>query len=249
MRRDRVRDLLQQVVNGSLDVGQALDVLASEPSESLPFATIDHDRAMRQGFPEVIYGAGKTPEQIAEIAGRIVKRGDALLATRLAPDAGERLRAMFPGIAINAIGRTAYLPGLQPATPGQGTVTIVTAGTSDLPVAEEAAVTLSALGNCVGRITDVGVAGIHRVLARHTELTEAAVLIVIAGMDGALPSVVGGLVSAPVIAVPTSVGYGASFHGLAPLLTMLNSCAAGVTVVNIDNGFGAAVAASRITHR
>jgi NCAIR mutase (PurE)-related protein len=152
-------------------------------------------------------------------------------------------------VQLNALGRTAYLPGREAPTPGTGTVAVVTAGTSDLPVAEEAAVTLAALGNCVARVTDVGVAGIHRVLAKRDELSTAAAVIVIAGMDGALPSVVGGLVSAPVIAVPTSVGYGAAFQGLAPLLTMLNSCAAGVTVVNIDNGFGAAVAASRITHR
>jgi NCAIR mutase (PurE)-related protein len=249
MRREHVRDLLDQVSNGALDVGQALDALAFEPAESLPFATIDHHRALRQGFPEVIYGAGKTPEQICEIAARIASRGDGVLVTRLAPDAAESLRAAMPGIDINAVARTAYLPGNEPPPRAEGTVAIVTAGTSDLPVAEEAAVTLNALGNCVARITDVGVAGIHRVLAKRDELASAAVLIVIAGMDGALPSVVGGLVRAPVIAVPTSVGYGASFHGIAALLTMLNSCAAGVTVVNIDNGFGAAVAASRITRR
>jgi len=248
MKRERVRDLLQQVADGSLDVARAIDALAFEPVESLGFATIDHHRGLRQGFPEVIYGAGKTPEQIREIAARIIAHGDAMLATRLAPDAAELLRAALPDVEINAVARTAYLPGRDAPPSGTGTVTIVTAGTSDLPVAEEAAVTLRALGDCVARITDVGVAGIHRVLARHDELTAAAVVIVVAGMDGALPSVVGGLVRAPVIAVPTSVGYGASFSGIAPLLTMLNSCAAGVTVVNIDNGFGAAVAASRITH-
>ena len=248
MRREHVRDLLQQVANGSLDVGRALDSLAFEPVEPLAFATIDHHRTLRQGFPEVIYGAGKTPSQICEIAARIAERGDAVLVTRIAPDACDALVATLPGVEVNVVARTAYLRGREPPAPGVGTVAIVTAGTSDLPVAEEAAVTLSALGNCVSRITDVGVAGIHRVLARRGDLTGARVLIVIAGMDGALPSVVGGLVSAPVIAVPTSVGYGAAFQGIAPLLTMLNSCAAGVTVVNIDNGFGAAVAASRITH-
>ena len=248
MRRDHVRDLLRQVADGSLDAGAALAALAFEPAESLGFATIDHHRSLRQGFPEVVYGAGKTPAQIAEIGERIAGRGDALLVTRLSDDAAAALANTLPGIQLNALGRIAYLPGAKPPTPGTGTVTVVTAGTSDLPVAEEAAITLAALGNCVARVTDVGVAGIHRVLARREELTSAAVVIVIAGMDGALPSVVGGLVSAPVIAVPTSVGYGASFSGLAPLLTMLNSCAAGVTVVNIDNGFGAAVAASRITH-
>lgn len=248
MRRDHVRELLRQVADGSLDVDHAIETLSFEPVESLGFASIDHHRALRQGFPEVVYGAGKTPEQIREIATRIAARGDGVLVTRLSDDAGGLLEASLPGIERNRVARTAYLAGLTPPPAGSGTVSIVTAGTSDLPVAEEAAVTLTALGNCVARITDVGVAGIHRVLARREELSTAAVVIVIAGMDGALPSVVGGLVRAPVIAVPTSVGYGAAFQGIAPLLTMLNSCAAGITVVNIDNGFGAAVAASRITH-
>ena len=249
MRREHVRDLLERVANGELDANAALDALAIDPVESLGFATIDHHRALRQGFPEVIYGAGKSPEQISEIAGRIAAHGAGVLVTRLNPDAAEHLRATVPGIELNAIGRTAYLRGNEPPPRGEGTVAIVTAGTSDQPVAEEAAVTLDALGDCVVRVTDVGVAGIHRVLAKFHELTSAAVVIVIAGMDGALPSVVGGLVRGPVIAVPTSVGYGASFQGIAPLLTMLNSCAAGITVVNIDNGFGSAMAASRITHR
>jgi len=248
MRRDRVRSLLERVADGSVDVDAALKSLAVEPVESLGFATIDHHRALRQGFPEIVYGAGKTPEQICAIAQRIVSRGDGVLVTRIQPDAALALRGAMPDVELNATARTAYVPGSEPAPRGTGTVAVVTAGTSDLPVAEEAAVTLSALGNCVARITDVGVAGIHRVLAKRDEIMSAAVVIVVAGMDGALPSVVGGLVRAPVIAVPTSVGYGASFHGLAALLTMLNSCAAGVTVVNIDNGFGAAVAASRITH-
>ena len=169
--------------------------------------------------------------------------------TRLASDAAPVLSARFPAIELNAIARTAYLPPAVAVAPtGRGTVLIVTAGTSDLPVAEEAQVTATALGNCVSRLVDVGVAGIHRLLARRDELMTASVIIVVAGMDGALPSVIGGLVRCPVIAVPTSVGYGASFGGLAALLTMLNSCAAGITVVNIDNGFGAAVAASRINH-
>jgi NCAIR mutase (PurE)-related protein len=248
MRRERVRDLLERVANGSLEIANAMDALSFEPVESLGFATIDHHRALRQGFPEVIYGEGKTPEQIVEIGSRIADRGEGMLATRLSPMAMEAVRAAMTNVQINATARTAYLPGREPPPVGQGTVAIVTAGTSDLPVAEEAAVTLGALGDCVSRITDVGVAGIHRVLAKREEIASAAVVIVVAGMDGALPSVIGGLVRAPVIAVPTSVGYGASFQGIAPLLTMLNSCAAGVTVVNIDNGFGAAVAASRITH-
>ena len=248
MRREHVRDLLRQVADGTLDVSHALDALAVEPTESLGFATIDHHRALRQGFPEVIYGAGKTPEQISEIARRIAARGDGVLVTRISDDAAHRLQSALPNVELNELARTAFVPGNSPAPRGAGTVAVVTAGTSDLPVAEEAAVTLDALGDCVMRVTDVGVAGIHRVLAKHKELASAAVVIVVAGMDGALPSVVGGMVRAPVIAVPTSVGYGASFGGIAALLTMLNSCAAGVTVVNIDNGFGAAVAASRITH-
>ncbi len=248
MRRDHVRELLRQVANGSLDVDSAIDTLSFEPVESLGFASIDHHRALRQGFPEVIYGAGKTPEQVLEIALRIAARGDGVLVTRLADAASTLLAERLPDVEINPTARTAYLRGSEAPANGTGTVAVVTAGTSDLPVAEECVVTLSALGNCVARVTDVGVAGIHRVLAKREELAQAAVVIVIAGMDGALPSVVGGLVRVPVIAVPTSVGYGASFQGIAPLLTMLNSCAAGVTVVNIDNGFGAAVAASRITH-
>jgi NCAIR mutase (PurE)-related protein len=248
MRRERVRDVLHQVADGALDVSDALEALAFEPLESLDFATIDHHRALRQGFPEVIYGAGKSPEQICQIASRIADRGESVLVTRIAPDAADRLQASLDGVELNPVARTAYRSGTERPPRGKGTVAIVTAGTSDVPVAEEAAVTLAALGDCASRITDVGVAGIHRVLARRAELTAASVVIVVAGMDGALPSVVGGLVAAPVIAVPTSVGYGASFQGVAALLTMLNSCAAGVTVVNIDNGFGAAVAASRITH-
>jgi NCAIR mutase (PurE)-related protein len=248
MRRERVRDLLAGVADGSLSIDAALDALAFEPAEGMSFATIDHHRALRQGFPEVIFGPGKTPEQIEAIAARLTARGDGFLATRLDPKASRRLRARFPMVEVNDLARTAYLAGQQPPPAGRGTVLVITAGTSDLPVAEEAAVTLRAAGDCVERLTDVGVAGIHRVLAHRDRLLGAAVIIVIAGMDGALASVVGGLVRTPVIAVPTSVGYGAAFDGLAPLLTMLNSCAAGVAVVNIDNGFGAAMAASRITH-
>jgi NCAIR mutase (PurE)-related protein len=248
MRREHVRDLLEQVANGALKVDEALGRLAFAPAESLDFATIDHHRALRQGFPEVIFGEGKTSEQVLEIALRIAERGDGLLVTRISPDAGRRLASRLPSIELNVLGRTAYLAPERPVPTGRGTVLVVTAGTSDLPVAEEAAVTATSMGNCVARLTDVGVAGIHRLLARRDELVSASVVIVVAGMDGALPSVVGGLVRVPVIAVPTSIGYGASFQGLAALLTMLNSCAAGVTVVNIDNGFGAAVAASRINH-
>ena len=248
MIRDRVLALLQQVAQGHVDVDTALDQLARDPIESLAFATIDHHRALRQGYPEVILGQGKTTDQIVTIAERIAAHGDGFLVTRASGEALAALQQRFPAVDVNALGRCAYLAPNEAAPPGRGTILIVTAGTSDLPVAEEAAVTARALGNTVERLTDVGVAGIHRVLAGAEVLTRAAVVIVIAGMDGALPSVVGGLVSRPVIAVPTSIGYGASFGGIAALLAALNSCAAGVTVVNIDNGFGAAVAASRITH-
>jgi NCAIR mutase (PurE)-related protein len=248
MTRDSVRDLLARVADGTVSLETAMKDLAREPYETLDFATIDHHRALRQGFPEVIYGGGKTSGQIVAIAERIVERHGGFLATRLSDEAMASLTSRFPQIEINALGRTAFLRGPEAPEAGNGTILIVTAGTSDLPVAEEAAVTAVALGNRVSRVTDVGVAGLHRLLARKEELLEAAIIIVIAGMDGALPSVIGGLVRVPVIAVPTSVGYGAAFGGLAPLLSMLNSCAAGVTVVNIDNGFGAAMAASRINH-
>jgi pyridinium-3,5-biscarboxylic acid mononucleotide synthase len=248
VRRERVRELLAQVADGRVDADAALEALSFAPVESLDFASIDHHRALRQGFPEVIFGQGKTSEQIVSIATRIAAHGDGVLVTRADDDARQALRDAFPAATVNDVGRTVHLPAEQPSQTGRGTVLIVTAGTSDLPVAEEAAATAGALGNCVERLTDVGVAGIHRLTSQRHALSNAAVVIVVAGMDGALPSVIGGLVRAPVIAVPTSVGYGASFGGLAALLTMLNSCAAGVTVVNIDNGFGAAVAASRITH-
>jgi NCAIR mutase (PurE)-related protein len=248
MRRERVRDLLAQVASGAVDVEGALDTLAHDPTESLGFATIDHHRALRQGFPEVIYGGGKSPDQIAAIARRIADRGDGVLVTRLAPEAVGALVEALPGVEHNAVARTALVrPSASPEL-ARGTLLIVTAGTSDLPVAEEAAVTADAMGCVSERLTDVGVAGIHRLLARREMLDQARVIVVVAGMDGALASVVGGLARVPVIAVPTSVGYGAAFQGIAPLLTMLNSCAAGVTVVNIDNGFGAAMAAARILH-
>jgi len=248
VRRGKVAELLEQVARGELAVARALALLSLPDVESLPFATIDHHRALRQGYPEVIFGTGKTPDQIVAIAERLAEQGDGFLATRVEPAARMALGERFPGVEINELGRTVYQRPPTPTPAGRGTILIVTAGTSDLPVAEEAAATARALGNPVQRLTDVGVAGLHRLLARSDMLGDAAVIVVVAGMDGALPSVVGGLVAVPVIAVPTSVGYGASMGGVAALLTMLNSCASGVTVVNIDNGFGAAHAASRITH-
>jgi pyridinium-3,5-biscarboxylic acid mononucleotide synthase len=217
--------------------------------ERLPFASIDHLRPATQGHQEVILCQGKTPEQTVAIAERLEAAAGSFLATRAESGHRAALAARFSGAEVNELGRTVYLPPTpEPEPTGRGTILIVTAGTSDLPVAEEAAVTARAFRNSVARLTDVGVAGIHRILTQTNQLRSAAVIIVVAGMEGALPSVVGGLVSVPVIAVPTSVGYGASFGGVAALLGMLNSCAAGVTVVNIDNGFGAAAAASRINH-
>ena len=217
--------------------------------EPLPFATIDHLRPITQGHQEVIFCPGKTVGQVVAIAERLEAASGSLLATRADAAQAQALAARFPRALLNELGRTAYLPpDPEPAPTGRGTVLICTAGTSDLAVAEEAAVSARALKNSVERLTDVGVAGIHRLLTQTDVLRAASVIIVVAGMEGALPSVVGGLVKVPVIAVPTSVGYGASFGGLAALLAMLNSCASGVTVVNIDNGFGAAAAASRINH-
>ena len=217
-------------------------------TELLGFASIDHLRPMTQGHQEVIFAPGKTPEQLVTIAQHLAARSGSFLATRVSLEQREALK-VFERAEWNELGRTVYLPPEpEPAATGRGTILIVTAGTGDLPVAEEAAVTARALSNRVDRLTDVGVAGIHRILTQTERLREATVVIVVAGMEGALPSVVGGLVKCPVIAVPTSIGYGASFGGLAALLGMLNSCAAGVTVVNIDNGFGAAAAASRINH-
>jgi NCAIR mutase (PurE)-related protein len=246
VRRERVKALLDDVAAGRTTIGEALSQLDAAPTESLAFAQIDHHRALRQGFPETIFGEGKTVEQIVAIAGRIAERGDGVLITRASAEARAAIRAQYPVAELNEMARTALVRGENQSPLTTKTTLIVTAGTSDLPVAEEAAVTLGAFGAPVMRLTDVGVAGIHRLLSQQDALRDAAVIIVVAGMDGALPSVVGGLVRVPVIAVPTSVGYGASFNGLAPLLTMLNSCAAGVTVCNIDNGFGAAMAAARI---
>jgi pyridinium-3,5-biscarboxylic acid mononucleotide synthase len=254
---ERVRRILAEVASGATSPAAALERLALLPVEEVAsngdgqpaatFARLDHNRPMRQGQIEVVYGPGKDPGQLMEIARRFVDRGDGLLVTRLEHDAGATLAEAFPEGEANRLARTFFVPGREPAAPRvRGAVLVVSAGTGDLPVAEEAVVTAEAFGNPVERLYDVGVAGIHRVLSQLGPLRGAAVVIVVAGMEGALPSVVGGLVRAPVIAVPTSVGYGASFQGLAPLLGMLNSCAAGITVVNIDNGFGAACAASRI---
>jgi hypothetical protein len=245
MIRERVRALLDDVAAGRTTVEDALARLGAEPIEAVAHATIDHHRALRAGFPEVVYSAGKTTADVVDICSRIAERSGTFLATRTDDAQRAALLARFPEAAQNGVARTVRWPAVAPAARPAGAVVIVTAGTSDIPVAEEAAETLAALGLVAERLTDVGVAGIHRLLAQAALLQSAAAAIVVAGMDGALPSVVGGLVRGPVIAVPTSVGYGASFGGLAALLTMLNSCAAGVVVCNIDNGFGAAMAAAR----
>jgi NCAIR mutase (PurE)-related protein len=246
---EALRRLLVEVAEGALAPDDALARLRRFPAEALPFATVDHARVLMQGHQEVVLCEGKTAEQCEEICAALAGASGTFLATRADPATRERLARRFPEAEVNALGRTVYLPSRpEPAPTGRGTILVVTAGTSDLPVADEAAVVARALGNRVARLTDVGVAGIHRLLRQGDALEGAAVVIVAAGMDGALASVVGGLVPVPVIAVPTSVGYGAAFGGLSALLAMLNSCAAGITVVNVDNGFGAAVAASRINH-
>ena len=246
-----VQDLFDRVRRGELDpsaaAGLMLTALRAAPFEDMGFARVDTHRELRQGFPEVILGLGKTPAQVAAIAERIVAHGQALLITRAEPEAYTAVSACVPHATYHAVARAITLvQGEVPA--GKGTVLITCAGTSDLPVAEEAAVTAELMGNTVDRLYDVGVAGLHRLLAEQAQLHSARVIVVVAGMEGALPSVVAGLVKVPVIAVPTSVGYGASFGGVAALLGMLNSCANGVSVVNIDNGFGAACMASLINH-
>jgi NCAIR mutase (PurE)-related protein len=246
-----LRAILEEVERGALspEAAQArlLQFLRQAPFEDLGFARVDHHRAIRQGFPEVVFAPGKTAEQIARIAERIVARGHSLLVTRADRAAYTAVAARVPPAVYHDTAHAITLRnGDVPA--GRGVIVIAAAGTSDLPVAEEAAVTAELMGNAVDRLYDVGVAGLHRLLAENHRLGAARVVIAVAGMEGALPSVIGGLVAAPVIAVPTSVGYGASFGGLTALLAMLNSCATGVAVVNIDNGFGAAAIASSINH-
>jgi len=244
-------DLLEQVARGELDTAVAharlVEELRARPYEDLGFARVDLHRSVRQGFPEVILGLGKTPGQIAAIAAEIVRRGSTLLVTRASAEAFEAVREKVPAAVYSPdAGIISYRQ--QDVMPGKGTIVVAAAGTSDLSVAEEAARTAELMGNDVVRLYDVGVAGLHRILGERARLAAARVVIVVAGMEGALPSVISGLVSVPVIAVPTSVGYGASFGGIAALLGMLNSCASGVSVVNIDNGFGAGNIASLINH-
>jgi pyridinium-3,5-biscarboxylic acid mononucleotide synthase len=245
---EQLEGLLADVAAGKITPEAALGRLRHLPFEDLSFAKIDHHRSLRQGHPEVVFCEGKTVEQVIAICERLQAASGSFLGTRAGEEVAARLRQRFPGVVWNALARTVHLsaPDAPKRVLHTGTILIVSAGTSDLPVAEEAAVVAEVFGHSVERLVDVGVAGLHRLLAAAEQIERARVIIVVAGMEGALPSVVGGMVSVPVIAVPTSIGYGASFGGLAALLAMLNSCAAGVTVVNIDNGFGAAAAASRI---
>jgi NCAIR mutase (PurE)-related protein len=245
MDQNQLRSLLEQVREGAIDIDGALDRLRHMPFEDLGFAKVDHHRAIRHGMPEVVFGLGKTADHIEQIARRLLERSSNVLVTRANEDAAARIRAVhaeaeyFPMSGAIRVWRDRTVHG-------KGTIAVVCAGTSDIPVAEEAQITAEVMGNNVDVIYDIGVAGIHRLMNNRERLTQARVVVVCAGMEGALPSAVGGLVSCPVIAVPTSVGYGASFQGLAALLGMLNSCASNVTVVNIDNGFGAGYVASLI---
>lgn len=247
MEQRAIRALLEQVASGSVPVDEALLKLKMEPFEELGYAKLDHHRGLRQGTAEVIYGAGKTPEQIAGIVDAMRAGGqETILITRMSQQAADAISPAHPFV-YHEMGRIGIV-GALPEPDGVGTIVVATGGTSDMPVAEEAALTAQALGNQVTRLYDVGVAGLHRLLSHMEEIMNARVIIAIAGMEGALASVIGGLADCPVIAVPTSVGYGACFGGLSSLLSMLNSCASGVSVVNIDNGFGAGYLASMINH-
>nr|WP_192402993.1 nickel pincer cofactor biosynthesis protein LarB [Thermoanaerobacterium thermosaccharolyticum] len=240
-----IRDVLKKYENGYIGLDEAVDILKKLSYEDLGFAKIDYNREVRRGFPEVIYCEGKTPKQVKEIALRMYEKGSNVLGTRASIEHFEALKEVCDKAVYYDVARIISIKS-EEIMPTKGVIGVVAAGTSDLPVAEEAAVTAELMGNSVKRIYDVGVAGIHRLMSKVEELRKFRVIICIAGMEGALPTVVGGLVACPIIAVPTSVGYGANFHGLSALLAMLNSCSSGVSVVNIDNGFGAAYSASLI---
>ena len=247
MNQKETRKLLEEVAHGTLEVEEAILQLKEAPFADLGFAKLDHHRGLRQGMSEVIYGAGKTGEQIIDIVKNMQEHSqDTILITRLSEEKAALVKTQieFTYYPMGKIG----VVGTMPQADGLGTIVIATGGTSDMPVAEEAAITARVMGNQVERLYDVGVAGLERLLSNMDVVMSASVIIVLAGMEGALASVIGGLADCPIIAVPTSVGYGASFHGLSALLSMLNSCASGVSVVNIDNGFGAAFQASRINH-
>jgi NCAIR mutase (PurE)-related protein len=245
MTEDQIRKILEQHKSGALSSEDALHTLRALPFEDLGFANVDHHRTLRQGFPEVIFGMGKTVDQVAKIVEAMHKHNHNIMVTRTTAAHFERVKEIAPEAEFHEAARAIVIQKRTKIV-GKGTVLVVSAGTSDMPVAEEAVITLKVMGNSVDTLYDVGVAGLHRLLDRRERLTKARAVIVVAGMEGALPSVVGGLVSVPVIAVPTSIGYGASFNGVAALLGMLNSCASNVAVVNIDNGYGAAIVASLI---
>ncbi|EGO61912.1 nickel pincer cofactor biosynthesis protein LarB [Acetonema longum] len=248
MNTKTISDVLQAFRQEEISLDEALEKLKFLPYEDLSFAKLDHHRAIRQGFPEVVFCQGKTVEQVATIVERLAERNKSVLATRASKEMYEAVRRLVPDSIYYELPRLIVVNREEARQDDDRYILVMTAGTSDIPVAEEAAITAELMGNRVTRVFDVGVAGIHRLLAQHEIIQQANVLIVVAGMEGALASVVGGMVDKPVIAVPTSVGYGANFGGLAALLAMLNSCAAGIAVVNIDNGFGAGRMASIINH-
>ncbi|MCI4446202.1 MAG: nickel pincer cofactor biosynthesis protein LarB [Candidatus Aminicenantes bacterium] len=240
-------DIISRLYRQEITPEQALQELQDFPYQDLGFAKIDHSREIRKGYPEVIFGPGKTPQQIIKISRSILKNGSNLLITRLSPEVYKKIKKVLPAAIYHQEARCLTITKTKPLE-GKGKIAVLSAGTSDIPVAEEAAITCEFFGNEVLRVYDVGVAGLHRLFSFYDALKQARVMVVVAGMEGALPSVVAGLFKAPVIAVPTSIGYGASFRGLSALLAMLNSCPGGVAVVNIDNGFGAGYLASQINH-
>jgi len=249
MNEEHIKELLQRVAAGTLPVEGAISELRVLPFKSLGYANADVHRKLRTGYAEVVFGPGKTAEQIAEILSQLGQHGGTVFASRVEPDVAAQVLQRLPAAEYLAVPRLVVLGSRTVPDRGRGTIAVLTAGTSDIPVAEEAAITAELDGNRVERIFDVGVAGLHRLLARREQVEAAEVLVVVAGMDGVLPTVTAGLFSRPVIAVPTSIGYGASFGGVAGLLTMLNACASGVSVVNIDNGFGAGRLASMINRK
>jgi NCAIR mutase (PurE)-related protein len=245
--KDLIEDILNKVHQGTLTPKKALQLMKDYPYQDLSFAKIDHHRELRRGFPEIIFGQGKTEDQIMKISREILKKGNNLLITKVDLAVFKKIKSQLPSVQYNPQARAIYCKKREPVK-GKGKIIVITAGTSDIPVAEEAAVTCEIFGNDIERIYDVGVAGLHRLFGEYDKITGARVLITVAGMEGALPSVIAGITDKPIIAVPTSVGYGANLKGLAALLAMLNSCPGGVAVVNIDNGFGAAYLASLINH-
>jgi NCAIR mutase (PurE)-related protein len=248
MNETKLRELLEKIRAGDLSVNLGIEALKKLPFEDLGWACLDHHRHIREGFPEVVYGPGKTCEQLVGIVSKLISVGGPVLVTRVSEEQSESVIKAIPEMKFHPIPKSLTWSGKisRPRPSNKGTVLVISAGTADLPVAEEACLTLELMGHPFKRIYDVGVAGIHRLLDHLDELCQASVIIAVAGMDGVLPSILGGIVSVPVVAVPSSTGYGANFQGLAPLLTMLNSCATGVAVVNIDNGFGAGAFAAMV---